>query len=293
MKSFNPVHLKNNPVMFITEIAFLVSIYVLIFGKEYGLTTTGNYVPFYVAVLILLFLTIFFSNLAESIAEGKSRDITKSLREMKKETVGRLIQDGSESMITSSDLRKGMIVEVRENETVPTDGEIMEGRGRFNESSITGESRPVFKVQGDSVTGGTTIIDGKVKIMITANPGETFLDKMIEMVEGATRSKTPNEIALSILLSGLTLSFLIIVTSMFSLEIFLTSQANIIFLVTLLKLSCIDRYIGIKARGRIHYHLTRDIGDGNVWIHVLELVYVRQCLVERLISVGRASRVRW
>ncbi len=234
MKSFNPVHLKNNPVMFITEIAFLVSIFVIAFGNEYGLSTTGNYVPFYAAVLVLLFLTIFFSNLAESIAEGKSRDITKSLREMKKETVGRVLQDGTESMVKSSDLRKGMIVEVRENETVPTDGEIMEGRGRFNESSITGESRPVFKVQGDSVTGGTTIIDGKVKITITANPGETFLDKMIGMVEGATRSKTPNEIALSILLSGLTLSFLIIVTSMFSLEIFLTSNANIIFLVILL-----------------------------------------------------------
>ncbi len=232
--NFNPAHLRKNPVMFITEIAFFVSIYVLIFGSHYGIITSGQYIPFYIAVIILLFLTVFFSNLAESIAEGKSRDISRSLREMKKEIMGRLLENGTETMVKSGDLRKGMIVEVREGEMVPTDGEIIEGRARFNESSITGESRPVFKVQGDSVTGGTTVIDGKVKIRITSDPGETFLDKMISMVEGAARAKTPNEIALSILLSGLTLSFLIVVSSMFALERFLINQANIIFLVILL-----------------------------------------------------------
>lgn len=234
IKSFDPRKIIKNPVMFITELAMFVSIYLLAFHSQYGLSLSYVYIEFYVSVIILLFLTIFFSNLAESLAEGKSRNITATLKKMKRETNGRVIDETGERMIPSTELRKGMIVEVRKDETVPTDGEIVEGRGYFNESSITGESKPVFKVQGDSVTGATVLLDNKVKIRITANPGETFLDKMIELVEGSIRAKTPNEIALSILLSGLTLVFLIITSSVYTLGTFLNTNVNLFILVVLL-----------------------------------------------------------
>ncbi|MHB1440321.1 MAG: potassium-transporting ATPase subunit KdpB [Cuniculiplasma sp.] len=234
LKEFDPRKLYRNPVMFITEIALLLSIYLLVFHSEYDLSLSGLYIPFYISVLVLLFLTIFFSTLAESLAEGKSRDITASLRKMKKETTGRLIVDKEEKIVDSSTLRKGMIVEVRKNEMVPTDGEIAEGSGYFNESSITGESKAVFKVTGDSVTGGTVFLDDSIKVRITANPGETFLDKMIEMVEGSVRKKTPNELALSVLLSGLTLIFIVVTSSILPLGSFMKFDVNLILLVVLL-----------------------------------------------------------
>lgn len=234
IKEFDPRKLLRNPVMFITELAMLTSVYLLAFHAEYGLSLKGVYVEFYISVIVLLFMTIFFSNLAETLAEGKSRNITATLKRMKKDTTGRVIDESGERVIPSGELRKGMIVEVRKDETVPTDGEIVEGRGYFNESSITGESKPVFKVQGDSVTGATILLDNRVKIRITANPGETFLDKMIELVEGSIRAKTPNEIALSILLSGLTLVFLIITSSVYTLGTFLGTSVNLFILVVLL-----------------------------------------------------------
>lgn len=234
LRQFDPRKLVRNPVMLITELALIISLYLLAFHSQYNLSLSGQYINFYISVIILLFLTIFFSNLAESLAEGKSRDITATLRKMKKDTLGRVIDQNGERMVNSTDLRKGMIVEVRRDEMVPTDGEIVEGRGYFNESSITGESKPVFKVQGDSVTGATVLIDSTVKIRITADPGETFLDKMIELVEGSIRAKTPNEIALSILLSGLTLVFLIITSSVFTLGSYLGANVNLFILVVLL-----------------------------------------------------------
>ncbi|MCL4323091.1 MAG: potassium-transporting ATPase subunit KdpB [Candidatus Thermoplasmatota archaeon] len=234
LQEFDPRKLYRNPVMLITEMALLFSLYLLAFHQAYHLQMSGLYVPFYISVVVLLFLTIFFSTFGEALAEGKSRDITTSLKKMKKETTGRVVDGNSERIVDSSELRKGMIVEVRKNEMVPTDGEIAEGRGYFNESAVTGESRAVFKVNGDSVTGSTTFLDESIKIRITANPGETFLDKMIEMVEGSVRKKTPNEIALSILLSGLTLVFIIITASIFPLSSFLSDHVNFIILVVLL-----------------------------------------------------------
>lgn len=234
LREFDPRKLYRNPVMLITEMALLLSLYLLAFHQAYHLQMGGLYVPFYISVVVLLFLTIFFSTFGEALAEGKSRDITASLKKMKKEATGRVVDGNSERIVDSSELRKGMIVEVRKNEMVPTDGEIAEGRGYFNESAVTGESRAVFKVNGDSVTGSTTFLDESIKIRITANPGETFLDKMIEMVEGTVRKKTPNEIALSILLSGLTLVFIIITASIFPLSSFLSDHVNFIILVVLL-----------------------------------------------------------
>ncbi|MGP6219798.1 potassium-transporting ATPase subunit KdpB [Caldiplasma sukawensis] len=235
LKQFNPVRLKQNPVMLITEMSLIISVYVLIFHQAYNLNMSAIYVDFYISVIVLLFLTIFFSNFAEALAEGKSKNISETLKRMKKEIPARVInENGEEVKMASRDLRKGMIVEVMKDELVPTDGEIIEGRGHFNESAITGESKPVMKYVEDSVTGGTQFLDDKIRIRITADPGETFLDKMIGMVENSKREKTPNEVALLVLLSGLTLIFLIITSSIYELSGFLGVNVNIIILVVLL-----------------------------------------------------------
>jgi K+-transporting ATPase ATPase B chain len=230
----NPKRLIKSPVMFITEIALILSVYLLAFHDLYHLQMTSQYMDFYISVIILLFLTIFFSTFAQSLAEGKSKNISASLKKMKMDTTGRLIDEAGEHIVSSKELRRGMVVEVRKNELIPTDGEIIEGKGHFNESAITGESKPVFKVNGDSVTGSTKFLDDFVRIKITADPGETFLDKMIEMVESSVRAKTPNELALSILLSGLTLVFIIVTSSVFTLSSFLGTDVNLILLVVLL-----------------------------------------------------------
>ena len=234
LKEFDPRKLWHNPVMLVTEISLLLSIYFIALHKQYDLAMSKSYVSFYISVLVLLFLTIFFSNLAQSLAEGKSRNITASLRKMKREIKGRVLDQGTETEIDSNELRKGMVVLVKKNESVPTDGEIIEGNGYFNESAITGESKAVFKTVGDSVTGSTTFLDKSIKIRITANPGETFLDKMIEMVEGSVRKKTPNEIALLVLISGLTLVFISITSSVLTVGNFLNINVNIVVLVVLL-----------------------------------------------------------
>ncbi len=234
LKQFSPFKLWRNPVMLITELALILSLYFIAFHSQYALKINSLYVSFYVSVVVLLFLTIFFSNLAESLAEGKSKDITQSLKKMKKEITGRVLENGQEKTVDAKDLREGMIVVVGKNESVPTDGEIIEGNGHFNESAITGESKAVFKTVGDSVTGSTVFLDENIKIRITANPGETFLDKMIEMVSGSVRKKTPNEIALMVLLSGLTLIFVVITSSVSMLSSFLGIDVNMVILVVLL-----------------------------------------------------------
>jgi ATPase, P-type (transporting), HAD superfamily, subfamily IC len=234
LKEFDPRRLWKNPVMLITEMALILALYFIAFHDQYHLEMSTLYVWFYVSVVILLFLTIFFSNLAASLAEGKSKDITQSLKKMKKEITGRVLENGQERSVDARDLRKGMIVIVDKGESVPTDGEIIEGNGHFNEAAITGEAKHVFKTVGDSVTGSTVFLDNTIKIRITADPGETFLDKMIEMVGGSVRQKTPNEIALMVLLSGLTLIFVVITSSVSMLSNFLGINVNMVILVVLL-----------------------------------------------------------
>lgn len=234
LKAFDPRKLSKNPVMLITETALLLSLYFIGFHTEYHLEITSLYVWFYVSVIVLLFLTIFFSNLAESLAEGKSKDITQSLKKLKKEITGKVVENGEERTVDARDLRKGMVVVIRKGESVPTDGEIIQGNGHFNESAITGESKAVFKTVGDSVTGSTVFLDETIKIRITADPGETFLDKMIEMVGGSVRKKTPNEIALMVLLSGLTLIFVVITSAVSMLSRFLSINVNMVIIVVLL-----------------------------------------------------------
>ncbi|MHB1492206.1 MAG: potassium-transporting ATPase subunit KdpB [Thermoplasmataceae archaeon] len=234
LKNFRPDKMIRNPVMFVTEIAMFLSIYLLIFRTHYSLPISLRYDYFYASVIVLLFLTIFFSNLAETMSEGKSKAITDSLKKIKQSTIAHIIEENQVKDIPSEELRKGMIVIVNKNEFVPNDGEIIEGSGYFNESSITGESKPMMKVVGDSVTGSTVLTTDSIKIRITADPGETFLDKMIELVGNSVREKTPNEIALNVMLSGLTLIFLIITSSIFSLADFLGLNLNLFVLIVLL-----------------------------------------------------------
>ncbi|MHB8372768.1 MAG: potassium-transporting ATPase subunit KdpB [Thermoplasmataceae archaeon] len=234
LKNFRPDKMLRNPVMFVTEISLLLSLYLIAFHNQYSLPISARYLYFYAAIIILLFLTIFFSNIAESLSEGKSKAITESLRKIKQNTIAHIVKGDLIEDVPSEELRKGMVVVVNKNEFVPNDGEIIEGSGYFNESSITGESKPLMKVVGDSVTGSTVLTTDSVKIKITANPGETFLDKMIELVGTSVREKTPNEIALNVMLSGLTLIFLIITASIFSLADFIGINVNLFVLIVLL-----------------------------------------------------------
>ncbi|HLH85352.1 MAG TPA: potassium-transporting ATPase subunit KdpB [Thermoplasmataceae archaeon] len=235
LESFNPARLFSNPVMFVTEVALLIALFATFYPSSFDLPSSPVYRQFYVAVDVLLFLTIWFSNLSTSLSEGKSKAITASLRKLKKDVPARkLLQNGEEQETEYSQLRAGDILIVKAGETIPIDGEIISGAGYVNESSMTGESRPVRKIKGDSVTGGTVLVTDSIRIRVTNNPGETFLDKMISIVESAKRERTPNEIALSVFLSGVTLIFLVVVASLFSTSIFLSARPDIIILIVLL-----------------------------------------------------------
>ena len=168
---------------------------------------------------MILFITILFANFAESVAEGRGKAQADSLKKTKKDTMATLLlKDGTEKVINASELKKGDIVIVRTNEVIPNDGEVIEGVASVDESAITGESAPVTREAGgdfSSVTGGTTVVSDWLKIKITSEPGESFLDKMISLVEGASRQKTPNEIALNTLLVSLTIIFLIVVVTLY------------------------------------------------------------------------------
>lgn len=234
LTKFRPDFQARNPVMFVTEISFFISIFVLFFPGYFGVSDAGLYVDFYISVSVLLFLTLLFSNISTTLSEEQSKSITESLKKMKTETTAKRIRGSSYETVFSDDLRVGDMVLVEAGETIPGDGEIVSGNGYVNESNITGESRAVRKLVGDSVTGSTRLQTDQIKVRITANPGETYIDKMIQIVETAVREKTPNEIALSTLLSGLTLIFLMITASIFSLSRFLGKDMNIDVLIVLL-----------------------------------------------------------
>jgi len=206
----NPRILIKNPVMFTVEIGTVVMLVVTLFS----LTGTGqgswgyNFTIFFV-----LFLTVLFANFAEAIAEARGKAQAESLRKTRSETPARLLVNGKEERVMSSHLKKGDVFICEAGDTIPTDGEIIEGIATIDESAITGESAPVIRESGgdkSSVTGGTKVLSDKIKVVVTTQPGESFLDKMIALVEGASRQKTPNEIALTILLAGFTLIFVIV-----------------------------------------------------------------------------------
>jgi len=206
----NPRKLILNPIMFTVEIGSLVMLVVTLYslyGKDQG--SFG----YNLTIFLVLLLTVLFANFAEAIAEARGKAQAESLRKTREETPARLWRDGKESRVQSSQLQKGDIFICETGDIIPTDGEIVEGIATIDESAITGESAPVIRESGgdkSSVTGGTKVLSDKIKVRVSTQPGESFLDKMIALVEGASRQKTPNEIALTILLSGFTLIFIIV-----------------------------------------------------------------------------------
>src|ERR1700712_999766 len=206
----DPRILVRNPVMFTVEIGTVVMLVVTIFSLSN--TTQGSF-GYNLTIFLVLFITVLFANFAEAIAEARGKAQAESLRKTRSETPARLLVDGKEQTIMSSLLKKGDVFICETNDTIPTDGEIIEGIATIDESAITGESAPVIRESGgdkSSVTGGTKVLSDRIKVQVTTQPGESFLDKMIALVEGASRQKTPNEIALTILLAGFTLIFVIV-----------------------------------------------------------------------------------
>jgi len=206
----DPRQLIRNPVMFTVEIGTFVMLIVSI----YSFTNKGQGTFGYnFTVFIVLLLTVLFANFAEAIAEARGKAQAESLRKTREETPARLLVNGKETRVMSSQLKKGDVFICETGDNIPTDGEIIEGIATIDESAITGESAPVIRESGgdkSSVTGGTKVLSDRIKVMVTTQPGESFLDKMIALVEGASRQKTPNEIALTILLAGFTLIFVIV-----------------------------------------------------------------------------------
>ncbi len=218
----DPRYMIKNPVMFVVEIGFVITLLLSFVPTLFG---GGAEVRGYnVFVAIILFVTVLFANFAEAVAEGRGKAQAASLKKTQKDTLARrLLANGEEESVTSTKLVKGDIVLVKAGEVIPNDGEVIEGIASVDESAITGESAPVVKESGGdfaSVTGGTTVVSDWLKIEITSLPGESFLDKMIAMVEGAKRQKTPNEIALTTLLVSLTLVFLIVIITLYPIGLY-------------------------------------------------------------------------
>lgn len=222
-KKLSPRYMIKNPVMFVVEIGFFISLFLTIFPGILG-DTQENLRIYNLIVAIILFITVLFANFAESVAEGRGKAQAASLKKTQKDTVAHLIgRNGNTKDISSSELKKGDIVYVKAGEVIPGDGEVIEGIASVDESAITGESAPVVRESGGdfcSVTGGTTVVSDWLKIEITSDPGNSFLDRMIALVEGASRKKTPNEIALSTLLVSLTIIFLIVIVTLYPMSLY-------------------------------------------------------------------------
>ena len=209
----NPKTMFRNPIMFIVEVVTFVMLFVTIWSAATGDHAQGSF-GYNMLVFIVLFVTLLFANFAEAIAEARGKAQADSLRKTREETPAKLIgANGSITTVSSSQLKKGDIFICEAGDTIPSDGEIIEGLASIDESAITGESAPVIREAGgdkSSVTGGTKVLSDQIRVKVTTQPGESFLDKMITLVEGASRQKTPNEIALTILLAGFTLVFVVV-----------------------------------------------------------------------------------
>ena len=227
----NPRKLMGNPVMFVVEIGSVITTALLF---KHGIDFKFN-----LQITFWLWFTVIFANFAEAMAEGRGKAQADTLRKARSETVANRLtgKNGTVEQIASSKLRAGDLVLVSAGELVPSDGEIIEGVASVDESAITGESAPVIRESGgdrSAVTGGTRVLSDEIKVKITSNPGETFLDRMIALVEGAERQKTPNEIALNILLAGLTIIFLMAVVTLQPFAIYSGSPQTVFVLVSLL-----------------------------------------------------------
>ncbi|PEJ38276.1 K(+)-transporting ATPase subunit B [Bacillus pseudomycoides] len=210
----NPKVMVKNPIMFVVEIGFIIT-FILSFLPNISSSIPGW---FNITVSLILLFTVLFANFAEALAEGRGKAQADSLKQSKKDVFANVLKEnGKIVQVSATELRKGDIVIVKQGEMIPSDGEVIKGLASVDESAITGESAPVIKEAGGdfcSVTGGTMVVSDEITISITSNPGESFIDKMISLVEGAARQKTPNEIALNTVLTSLTLIFLIVVVTL-------------------------------------------------------------------------------
>jgi len=231
LMKLSPKKMMGNPVMFVVEIGSVITTVLLLLHPHQAF-------KFNLQITLWLWFTVLFANFAEAMAEGRGKAQADTLRKARSETVAnRLLQNGQVEKVPSSKLRSDDIVVISAGELIPGDGEIIEGVASVDESAITGESAPVIRESGgdrSAVTGGTRVLSDQIKVKITSNPGETFLDRMIALVEGAERQKTPNEIALNILLAGLTIIFLLAVVTLQPFAIYSGAPQTIFVLVSLL-----------------------------------------------------------
>ena len=233
-KKLDPREMIKNYVMFVAYLGMIVTAILTVFPQivgEDGRLYNG-------IVTVIIFLTILFANFAEAIAEGRGKAQADTLKATKKDTKAKLLEkDGKYVEVSAAELKKGDVVLVEAGDIVPNDGEIIEGLASVDESAITGESAAVIKEAGGdfaSVTGGTTVVSDWIKVQITSDPGESFLDRMIALVEGASRKKTPNEIALTTLLVALTVIFLVVIVSLYPIANFVGVKLEVSTLVALL-----------------------------------------------------------
>lgn len=234
----DPRVMVQNPVMFVVWVGTIVTILLTFSPGLFG-PVPDNPVLFNGLIAIILFLTIVFANFAEAVAEGRGKAQADALRSTKSETTAhKILADGSVEEVYSTSLSRGDRIKVIAGDIIPADGEVLDGVASVDESAITGESAPVLKEAGSdvasSVTGGTKIISDELTIQVTADPGKGFIDRMIALVEGAERSKTPNEIALTVLLAVLTLVFLIVVATLPSPAAYIDNPVSVAILVALL-----------------------------------------------------------
>jgi len=236
LKKLNPRTMLKNPVMFVVEVgaAFLT---VKLLGSAFAAPAESAF-GFELQITLWLWFTVLFANFAEAMAEGRGKAQAETLRKSRTETHAvKLANDGSKKTVNATDLRKDDVVYVEAGEFIPGDGEVVEGVASVDESAITGESAPVIRESGgdrSAVTGGTKVLSDWIKVRITSNPGETFIDRMIALVEGASRQKTPNEIALNILLAGLTIVFLLAVVTLQPFAIYSNASQTVFVLISLL-----------------------------------------------------------
>ncbi|MGE5203781.1 MAG: potassium-transporting ATPase subunit KdpB [Acidobacteriota bacterium] len=230
LAKLNPRHLMANPVMFVVEVGAVITTILLFKG--------GVQLGFNLQITLWLWFTVLFANFAEAMAEGRGKAQADSLRRARAETMARrLSPNGETETVPGSKLKSGDVVIVGAGEFIPSDGDVIEGIASVDESAITGESAPVIRESGgdrSAVTGGTRVLSDMIKVRITSNAGETFLDRMIALVEGAERQKTPNEIALNILLAGLTIIFLLAVVTLQPFAIYSGSPQTVFVLISLL-----------------------------------------------------------
>jgi len=229
----NPSNMVHNPVMFVTEIGSFISSFYFVLALYRGNPTAG----FLGGISAWLWFTVLFANFAEAMAEGRGKAQADTLRKMKTETMANLVTGEKITQVPANKLHKGDIILVSAGETIPGDGEIIDGIASVDESAITGESAPVIRESGgdrSAVTGGTKVLSDQIKVKISSEPGQTFLDKMIALVEGAARQKTPNEIALDILLAGLTILFLLVTVSLQTYAIYSGRAVPVPVLISLL-----------------------------------------------------------